>query len=406
MAATATLAAYNDALKRIYTQDFLEEQLYNENPFLDKIEKTKRFRVGETARVPLHVSRNGGYTTLPAGGGNLNAAGNQGISKAEYNYTNHHQQIAIQGDAIDGTADNSLSVANVLDTEVKGALSDMRRQLTRQLFGSGDGRIATTKTSTSNSVDLETVTGTNAIERGWLFPGAKVNIGTSGDPDSIASSTITSVDEANLRFTLDSGNVTTETGSTYVTYQGSLSANGASCYEMNGLGNLVSDTAVYGGLDPANQPLWKAANRDDTSQALSLSLLLQQVQKVQQKSGDEPDFMLTGLKQSRKFYELLQQQIRYASDASLSVGAQNTVPKWHGMEIHRHPDCQNEVAYFGIFKHLFLVAIDKPYWQNKVTGAQILSWIQGTDSYGAKLSYRVQLGTNRRNVFARLGGLS
>lgn len=401
----STLAAYNDALKRIYTQDFLEEQLYNENPFLEKIEKTKRFRVGETARVPLHVSRNGGYTTLPDVGGNLNAAGNQGISKAQFNYTNHHQQIAIQGSAIDGTADNSLSVANVLDTEVKGALTDLRRQLTRQLFLDGSGRIAQCKASSSNNVDLNATSGGNAIERGWLFVGAKVNVGTTGDPDSIASGTITAVDEANSAFTLSSGNVTGEGATHYVTYQGSLSADGSVSYEMNGLGNLVSDSAVFGGLDPATQNVWKAANRDDSSQALSLSLLLQQSQKIQQKSGDEPDFFLTGLKQSRKFYELLQQQVRYSSDTSLAAGSQGT-PKWNGMEIHRHPDCQNEVAYFGIFKHLFIVAIDKPYWQNKVTGGQILDWVQGTDSYGAKLSYRIQLATNRRNVFARLGGLT
>ena len=400
----ATLAAYNDALKRIYTQDFLEEQLYSENPFLEKIEKTKRFRVGETARVPLHVSRNGGYTTLPAGGGSLNTAGNQGLEKAEFNYTNHHQQIAIQGDAIDGTADNSLSVANVLDTEVKGALTDLRRQLTRQLFLDGSGKIAQCRASSSNNVDLNTTSGANAIERGWLFVGAQVDVGTNADEDAIVDGgVITAIDEANSAFTVDSGNVTGEGTTHFVSYKGARA--GTTSYEMNGLGNLVSDSAVFGGLDPAVETTWKAANRDDTSQALSLSLLLQQSQKIQQKSGSEPDFLLTGLKQSRKFYELLQQQVRYSSDSSLSAGSQGT-PKWNGMEIHRHPDCQNEVAYFGIFKHLFIVAIDKPYWQNKVTGGQILDWVQGTDSYGAKLSYRVQLATNRRNVFARLGGLT
>src|SRR5512139_997037 len=117
----ATLTAYNDALKRIWTQEKLEEQIYQDTPLLDKIQKITRHKVGEVARVPLHVSRNGGYTALPSGGGTLNTAGNQGISKAEYNYTHHHQQIAIQGDAIDGTSSNALSVAEVIDTEVKGA---------------------------------------------------------------------------------------------------------------------------------------------------------------------------------------------------------------------------------------------------------------------------------------------
>lgn len=50
--------------------------------------------------------------------------------------------------------------------------------------------------------------------------------------------------------------------------------------------------------------------------------------------------------------------------------------------------------------------IDKPYWQNKHTGGEILSWIQGTDSYGAKLTYRANLATNDRQAFYRFSGLS
>ena len=70
----ATLTAWNDALKRVYTSDSLVEQLYQENPFLDKIEKQTRYTPGETARVVLHTQRGGGFTVLPDGGGSLNTA--------------------------------------------------------------------------------------------------------------------------------------------------------------------------------------------------------------------------------------------------------------------------------------------------------------------------------------------
>lgn len=405
----ATLSAYNDALKRIYTSDRLEEQLYNGTPFLDKIERTTRFKVGEVARTPLHVSRNGGYTVLPSTGGNLNTAGNQGISKAEWNYTNHHQQIALQGSVIDGTEGDALSVANALDTEISGALTDLRRQLTRQLFGNGDAFIAQCKASSSNAVDLNATSGGNAIKRGWIFPGQLVDIGTSANPTSIvAGHTVSAVDEANTAFSVvdSSGsavNVTTEGTTHYVSNKGSRS--GSTSYEMNGLQNIVSSSAVLGGLDPATQPVWSAASVDTTSQALSLSLILQLQQAVRQKAGDDPDFVLTGLKQQRKFYELLQQQVRYAGDSSINAGADD-VAKWHGLSIEAHADCPDEDLYVGKMKNLFIVATEKPYWQNKLTGGEILSWVQGTDSYGAKLTYRIQLATNRRNAFARLGGLS
>jgi hypothetical protein len=400
----ATLSAYNDALKRIYTSDRLEEQLYNGTPFLDKIERTTRFKVGEVARTPLHVSRNGGYTVLPSTGGNLNTAGNQGISKAEWNYTNHHQQVALQGSVIDGTEGDALSVANALDTEISGALTDLRRQLTRQLFGNGDSFIAQCKASSSNAVDLNTTSGGNAIKRGWIFVGQQVDVGTTSSPATIVNGgTVTAVDESNVAFTVDTGNITTEGTTHYVSNKGSRS--GSTSYEMNGLRNIVSTSAVLGSLDPATQPVWSAASVDTTSQALSLSLILQQQQSVRQKAGDDPDFVLTGLKQQRKFYELLQSQVRYQSDAQINAGADD-VAKWHGLSIEAHADCPDEDLYVGKMKNLFIVATEKPYWQNKLTGGEILSWVQGTDSYGAKLTYRIQLATNRRNAFARLGGLS
>lgn len=400
----ATLTAYNDALKRIWTQEQLEEQIYQDTPLLSKIEKLTRHKVGEVARVPLHVSRNGGYTALPSGGGNLNTAGNQGISKAQYNYTNHHYQIAIQGDAIDGTSSNALSVAEVIDTEVKGAATDLKRQLQRQLFLNGDALIAQCRASDSNNVDLNTTSGRNAIDRGWLFVGQPVDVGTTGTEDSIVNgSTITAVDSSLYAFTVAAGNITTETTSEYVSQKDAR--DGTTSYEMNGLQNLVDTGSDFAGLTVAGEPTWAAAGEDSTSQALTLSLMLQQDQKIHQKTGSKADFVVTGLKQERKFYELLQQQVRYSSDSGLNAGNQENV-KWKGMEFICDPDCQDEYMYFGKLKHLFIVAIDKPYWQNKITGGNILDWVQGTDAYGAKLSYRLNLATNRRNAFTKLSALT
>jgi hypothetical protein len=59
--------------------------------------------------------------------------------------------------------------------------------------------------------------------------------------------------------------------------------------------------------------------------------------------------------------------------------------------------------YFGQLEHLFILALDRPYWQSKVTGGDTLVWSQGTDSYVGKISYRINLGTNRRQAFSRLG---
>jgi hypothetical protein len=401
----ATLAVYDAALKRIWTQERLEEQLYQDTPFLSRIQKSTRHTVGETARVPLHTGRNGGYTALPEGGGTLNTAGNQVINKAEYNYTHHHQQIRIQGDAIDGASSNKHSVANVVNTEVEGALTDLKRQIQRQLFLNGDALIAQCRASDSNNVDLNTTSGKAAIDRGWIFVGMPVDVGTTASEATILDGdTVASVDETLYAFDpTTAGNITTEDTTHYVSVKDARSA--TTSYESNGLQNIVDATATVGGLAPASEPRWKAAWDNTTSQALTLSLLLQGDQKIHQRTGRKSNFVLFGLEQERRFYELLQQQVRYSSDSSLTAGSQETV-KWKGMEIFCDPDCQDTFAYMGQLEHLFIVALDKPYWVNKHDGGTILKWVQGSDSYGSKLTYRFNLATNRREGFVKFTALT
>jgi hypothetical protein len=61
-------------------------------------------------------------------------------------------------------------VAEVVDLEVTGALTDLNRQLTRQLFMDGDGLVAQCgTTTTTNVVSLNAANGFNAIlsVAGW-----------------------------------------------------------------------------------------------------------------------------------------------------------------------------------------------------------------------------------------------
>ena len=401
----ATLSSLNVALERVWTDKTLQEQLYQGVPFLEKIEKLTSYSVGENARVPLHVTRNGGYTALPAGGGTLNTAGNQGLAKAEYNWTNHHYQIQIQGDAIDGTK-GSNAIVEAADIEIKGALTDLRRQLNRQLFMKGDALIAQCRTSATNDVDLNTsetaeYSGVHALTRGWIYVNQQVDVGTTADEVAIVDgSTVTAVDTSNTAFTSSSGNVAGEGTTHYVSAKNSRS--GTTSYEMNGLRNLVS-ASDFAGITVSSTPSWSATvNSTDTT--LTLAALLNARTTIYQNSGEEPDFFLTSPARAASLYQQFQQQIRYSGD-NISVGNIGA-PKYLGMELWQHPDCQDTDAYVGQWRSLFIVSAGKPAWQNKVTGGQILEWVQGTDQYGAKLSYRLNLGARRRNTLLRFSALT
>lgn len=398
----ATPSTIQSALKETWTEERIAEQLYQENPVLSRVKKLKNTQMGEYALTPIHVGRNWGWSATPSSGGALNSAGQQGYAQAQWAYTNQHTQISIQGSAIDQTKGDALSVANVVDEEVQGAVNDLNRNLSRQIFMDGSGQIAQCgTTSSSTTVTLNATSGANALERGWLDVGAVVDIGTSADPTAVvAGATISAVSTTNNTITI--GSSVSTTSSHYVTLKGARS--GSTSYEMNGLANIVG-SATLGGVDPSTQPAWQAANVDSTSQALTLALLYTQNQKITQKTGKPANFVVTGLKQQRVAYSLAQAQVRFANDADLTVGSVEGV-NINGVRLYGVPDCKNEEIYFLTMEDLLLVSAGDPYWTDRITGGQILEWRQGFDEFVGKLTVRLQLGARRRNSHAKLTGLT
>lgn len=392
------------ALKETWTEQRIAEQLYNDNPVLSRVKRLKNTEMGEYALTPIHIGRNWGFSTTSSSGGTLNSAGNQSYAQAQWSYTNQHVQVKIQGSAIDQTKGDALSVASVVDEEVSGAVNDLNRNLSRQIFMDGSAQIAQCgTTSSSTTVQLNTTSGYNAIERGWLGVGAVVDIGTSSNPTSIASGvSVTAVDLANSTITV-SGSAVSTTSSAYVSLKGTRS--GSTSYEMNGLRNIVSTSATLGGLATASYPEWVAAGVDSTSQAITLALLYTQNQLIAQKTGKPADFVVTGLKQQRKAYTLLQAQVRYANDSSTPTGGVDGVDI-NGVKLYAVPDCQNEAVYFLTIGDLFTVSAGDPYWQSRITGGETLAWVQGEDAYAGKITTRMQLGVRRRNSHAALTGLT
>ena len=84
--------------------------------------------------------------------------------------------------------------------------------------------------------------------------------------------------------------------------------------ELNGFRNIVSQTESLGGLDPQNagEEFWSAASLDTSTTTISLNLANQLARGVQQKTGAANGEVFTSLKQRDAWYELLQNQVRFA----------------------------------------------------------------------------------------------
>lgn len=404
--AGATLTTIDAALKETWTEDRLAEQVYQDNPFLSRVRRLKTTQVGQQAVTPIHTGRNWGYTALPAAGGTLNAAGNQEITQATWQYTHHNVQVKIQGSAIDGTRGDALSVAEVVDLEVEGAVNDLNRQLTRQLFLNGDALVtACGVTSASTTVVLNVTDGFDALQRGWLAVGSVIDIGSTANEVSVAADrTITAITESESAPTVViSGAAVTTAATDYISLANSRS--GTTSYEMNGLQNIVKTSGTLGGVSASSFPAWASPSVDATSQALTLPLMYTANRKVAQKTGKPTNYVVTSLKQQQNFYNLVQAQVRFAGDSGLAAGNVEGV-SFNGMTVYAQPDCKNAHMWFLTVDDFLIVSAGDPYWQNKVAGANILNWIQGEDSYGAKITVRHNLGIRRRNSHSALTGLT
>jgi hypothetical protein len=115
--------------------------------------------------------------------------------------------------------------------------------------------------------------------------------------------------------------------------------------------------------------------------------------------------VLTGLKQQRVAYQLVQAQSRYINDSDMKVGGVEGV-NVNGVKLFAVPDCKNEDVFFLTMGDLFTVSAGEPYWQSRVSGGETLVWVQGEDAYASKLTVRLQLGVRRRNSHAKLSGLT
>ena len=394
-------AAIEDILKEVWTQDRLEKQFYDQNILLDQIEKTSKYRVGRVAKVPVHLGRSGGYTIVPeAGSSSLNAADNQKLDKAEFKHTRHWFQVQLDTNAIT-SSEGPLSVASAVDVEVTGAIENTRHQVAAQAFGDGTGNLAKCGTTTSATTVNLASGDTWALDRGYLYPGLTIDIGTTSSESSVAADrVITAVDLTNYTITISGAAVTTS-GSHYISVANSRS--GSTFYGMNGLDNIIG-TGAFGGLTDER---WKsfAIDSPNSAEAISLAKLLNIQRKIFQQRGGRPDWNLTSPIQQQKFYLLLQSQARFDGDGSIGAG-DDTGAKWAGMKVDAQPDCPDDSWYMLTKKHLFCVRTDKPYWVTQKYGGSILEWKQGSTNLVGALEYYNQLATNNRSAHGKLTNLT
>src|ERR1044072_5681211 len=135
-----TAANYQDLAKEVWDSDSMVKQFYDENPWLDMIEKKQRVVIGKRAQGPLHTGRAGGLTILDSAGGFINDADSEDVDRAEYTLSYNYFPVSIQTGALNEITGGAQSIGDALEHMMSSGISNMRNQVTRQFLTRSEER--------------------------------------------------------------------------------------------------------------------------------------------------------------------------------------------------------------------------------------------------------------------------
>lgn len=413
-ASPADITAVSNILKKVYPNDEIESQLQDDALLYSQIQKTSEYhdQIGDKAVLFTKVGRNLGTSARSLNGGTLGAAGHQRTQKLEYDYTANYVQIKVLGTTVAKMSTARQAAIRAIDLEVNGATTDLKKELQRQFYNDGTGVIATAGTTAgSTTLNLSTglttaqvIANNDAIQNGWLAGSTDepmyVDIGTSAAPTTVGGDIqVTAVTDSDTTPTATLGTSVTTTASTHKVFKAGNQAASSVSYETNGLANIVAASGSIGGLATSSEATW--ASPVVTASASLARSHMQQAYRNARKFGGKPDFILTSLAHQEDYYNLLQSQVRFASDSNLASG-QVDGPMFNNIAVSADPDAPRGVMYFLDRKHLFLFTAGDISWQNTTTGGDVLAWVQGEDSFVARAAVYAQLGTDRRRSHAKV----
>jgi hypothetical protein len=136
-----TAAGYQNVAKEVWDGDTMVKQFYDENPWLDALEKRQRVIIGKRAQVPIHYQRAGGTTFSTLRAARSTAADAEDVTQAQFTLAYNYFPVSIEAGALNEITGGAQSIGEALDHMMTSGINNMRNQVTRQ-FLTGHGRIA------------------------------------------------------------------------------------------------------------------------------------------------------------------------------------------------------------------------------------------------------------------------
>lgn len=362
---------------------------------------------GLKAVKPLHTGRSSGIGARQENE-DLPAAGQQKYKKAEFDLAYLYGAARFTGQSIQKTKTDAGAFIRVATEELDRLRDDLMLDTARQFYGDGTGAIATIQTGVANAT--QTLTSDEALQKGYLYPGMIVDIGTAAAPRASADSAeILDVDVANKQVTF-TASVTTTTG--HVISREDNNANSSVTKEIDaGLQRLISTAAnSVGGIDAsaAGSRYWDNL-RDTSGGAISLDNLMLNWNKVAAAGARADEVVaLTTPGIVRRLFATsdFKSNVRFVDKTAMKGGFSSLAFNVGGGDVTLVSD---RLAPYGKvhFVHKRHIQVFSPAdWDFLQRDGLTIRWVDRKDAYQALLFRYVNLGTNRRNTSLVMSGVT
>jgi hypothetical protein len=379
--ATQTLAAADAALKDLYVGPIIE-QLNNKTFMLDMIERDSDSidHTGRRAIIPLHVGRNRGRGSRAGSPSNLPEAGRQQYADAIVYIRYHYHGMEIDDPAIEASKSNEGAFINLLNGETRGLARDMRKDINRQVYGTGDGVLATVRAnSTSTTLLVDDVQ--------YIHPGDVVDVlvtATGASTAGVVGATVLSKTNTagSEEIELDTALAGTA-GTTYSVY-----VHGSRNNEMDGLRNIINTNRTLHGIDSssASNSYWNAIRRDAGGAVAGEGLFEDIIDAVGEAGEDEVTNFVTTRGIRRRLADTFQSQKRFNDAQAVTIHGGYTAIMVNEVPVVKDDDCPKGYA-FGFNRRAFKwFEQTKPGWLEQENSSifQLKNAIQGASDFVGK----------------------
>jgi hypothetical protein len=376
--ATQTLATADAILKDLYRGPIIE-QLNYKTYMLDMIERDGESVdfTGRRAIFPVHSAPNFSSTSF-SDGGTLPTPGTQGYQDGIVAIRYHTAGLELTDQAIKQATGNEGSFVNLLDTDSKKLAQDLKKNVNRQIFGTGDGLITALTSGTSTTVFV--VASTQYLRVGQPID---VLVRSTGAATAGGLSTIiTAIVRASKTITVGTALAGTP-DNTYGVY-----LPGARGLEMDGLRNVASTNRTLHGINSATagNEFWNGYQRAASGATAGESLFEQLADDVGGTGQGEVDVFLTSRGVRRRLADTYQSTKRFVDAKAVEIHggyqaifvneipvvADDDVPKGWAFAIRK-----SAFKWFQIGDPDWLKSEDGTVWQlaaGSVAGTRRAAW--------------------------------